>query len=106
MKTGFIPLLTAATLSLAAISSHAAGDVLPLAQKQGCTTCHDITTKIVGPAFVDVANKYRGNPDALKMLMKKVKEGGKGVWGRIPMPAHPETSDEDLKTLVTWVLSH
>ena len=76
-----------------------------LAQASGCTACHSVDKKLVGPAFKDVAAKYRGNKGAAAMLAKKVKEGGKGVWGDIPMPPNSHVKDEDIKTLVQWVLS-
>ena len=77
-----------------------------LATKQGCMACHQIDKKVVGPAFKDVAAKYKGDKTAEAKLDKKVKEGGKGTWGEIPMPANgPRVSDADIKTLVHWVLS-
>lgn len=76
-----------------------------LAQASGCTACHSVDKKLVGPAFKDVAAKYRGNKGAEAMLVKKVKEGGKGVWGDVPMPPNGHVKDEDIKTLVRWVLS-
>jgi cytochrome c len=76
-----------------------------LAQASGCTTCHAVDKKIIGPAFKDVANKYRGDKNAPAMLFEKVKKGGKGVWGDIPMPPNAHVKDEDIKSLVAWVLS-
>ncbi len=67
--------------------------------------CHQIDTKVVGPAYKDVAAKYKGDAAALDTLVKKVKAGGVGVWGQIPMPPNAAVSDEDIKTLVEWVLS-
>lgn len=80
---------------------------LELAQKSNCMACHAVDKKLVGPAYQEVAKKYKGNKDAEAMLIKKVKEGGSGVWGPIPMPANgPKVSDADIKTLVEWVLAH
>jgi len=76
-----------------------------LAQKSGCTACHAVDKQIVGPAFKDVAGKYKDNPAAVDMLVAKVKNGGSGVWGQVPMPPNPAVSDEDIKTLVQWILS-
>ncbi len=76
-----------------------------LATAKGCMACHKVDAKVVGPAYKDVAAKYKGDAGALDKLMAKVKAGGKGVWGEIPMPPNPSVSDEELKTLVTWVLS-
>ena len=76
-----------------------------LAQSSGCMTCHGIDKKIIGPAYKDVAAKYRGNKGAEGLLFKHVKEGSKGVWGDVPMPPNAHVKDEDIKTLVQWVLS-
>jgi len=75
-----------------------------LANQSGCMACHKAEGKLVGPGFQDVAEKYKDQPGALEMLMQKLKKGGSGVWGRIPMPAHPQLSDESLNTWVSWVL--
>jgi cytochrome c len=76
-----------------------------LAQKSGCLACHGVSNKIVGPAFSDVAKKYKGQDEAAGKLTAKVKAGGQGVWGNIPMPPHGAMKDEDIKSLVAWVLS-
>ena len=73
-----------------------------LATKSGCMACHAVDKKLVGPSYQDVAKKYKA-ADA-GALAAKVKAGGKGVWGQIPMPPNPKVSDADLKTLVTWIL--
>ena len=76
-----------------------------LAQASGCTACHSVDKKLVGPAYKDVAAKYRGNKGAEAELIKKVKAGGKGTWGEIPMPPNGHVKDEDIKTIVQWILS-
>lgn len=76
-----------------------------LAQSSGCTACHSVDKKLVGPAYKDVAAKYRGNKAAEAELIKKVKAGGKGTWGDIPMPPNTHVKDEDIKTIVRWILS-
>jgi cytochrome c len=76
-----------------------------LAQASGCMTCHTVDKKIIGPGFKDVANKYRGNKGAEADLIKKVKGGTKGNWGDIPMPPNAHVKDEDIKTLVEWILA-
>lgn len=85
--------------------SHAMADGLALAQKNACMACHQVDKKLVGPAYKDVAAKYKGDKTAEAKLIKKVKEGGKGVWGDIPMPPNPQVKDEDLKTIVQWILA-
>lgn len=83
-----------------------AADASALAQKGGCTACHSVDKKILGPAFKDVAAKYKGQKDAEDTLVKKVKAGGAGVWGPMPMPANTgKLSDDEFKTVVAWVLS-
>jgi cytochrome c len=72
--------------------------------KYGCTACHAVDHKVVGPAFKDVAAKYKGQ-DVEAQLAQKVHNGGAGVWGQVPMPPNPQVPDEDLHALVKWVLS-
>ena len=95
-----------AALGLAALAFPAvAADELALAQKSGCTACHAVDKKIVGPAYKDVAAKYKGDKTAAAKLEEKVKKGGVGVWGQVPMPPNTQVSDADIKKLVGWVLS-
>jgi cytochrome c len=75
-----------------------------LAQQKGCMACHDIKAKKVGPAFADVAKKYAGKPDAVDYLAGKIKKGGAGVWGSVPMPPQ-NVSDAEAKQLAQWILS-
>ena len=78
-----------------------------LAKASNCLACHTVDKKLVGPAYKDVAKKYKDDKDAVEKLSKKVKAGGSGVWGPIPMPPNgPKVSDADIKTLVEWVLAH
>lgn len=84
----------------------AGGDLLALATASGCMACHQIEMKVVGPAYKDVAAKYKGDDGALERLVAKVKAGGSGVWGPVPMPPNsPQVSDENIRAIVTWVLS-
>ncbi|MFZ9642289.1 MAG: c-type cytochrome [Candidatus Methylopumilus sp.] len=97
-------LLLLATLACTA-NAYADDAAKALAQKSGCLMCHSVEAKVVGPAFKDVAAKYKGKAAESK-LIAKVKAGGSGVWGPIPMPANsPQVKDEDIKTIVTWVLT-
>jgi len=83
-----------------------AEDAKALAQKSGCLACHSVDAKILGPAYKDVAAKYKGDKGAEAKLVAKVKAGGSGVWGPMPMPANsPQVKDEDIKTIVHWILS-
>ena len=78
---------------------------LELAQKSGCTACHAVDKKVVGPSYKEVAAKYKNDKGAQAKLEKKVKEGGSGVWGQVPMPPNTHVKDADITTLVKWVLS-
>ncbi|MBT9496577.1 MULTISPECIES: c-type cytochrome [Zoogloea] len=101
------PLILAALLATAASSSILAADPPPpAAQKAGCMACHSVDKKLVGPAFKDIAAKYKGQGDAVAKLSDKVRKGGAGVWGPIPMPpnAADKISDGDLKGVVEWIL--
>jgi len=97
--------LTVAAALAAALAAAPALANLELAQKSGCTACHSVDKKVVGPSYKDVAAKYKGDKDAEAKLFKKVKEGGQGVWGEVPMSPNSFVSDADIKTLVKWVLS-
>lgn len=97
--------LIAAAGSLLATQAMAADDGLALAQKHACMSCHQVDKKVVGPAYKDVAAKYRGDKTAEAKLVEKVKKGGSGVWGPVPMPPNAQVSDADIKTIVHWVLS-
>ncbi len=103
MKTLLLSVAAAGSLMLAGQAS-ADDAAKALAQKSGCLTCHSVEVKVVGPAYKDVAAKYKGK-DMEAKLVAKVKAGGSGVWGPIPMPAHPQVKEEDIKTIVHWVLS-
>ena len=112
---------TAATASAAGVTPAAAtaapsatakaGGPLDLAagqalmQKDGCGACHAVDKKIVGPAYQDVATKYKGDAGALAKLTQKVKTGGAGVWGPVPMPPNAQVADSDIKALVSWILT-
>ncbi|HKO68367.1 MAG TPA: c-type cytochrome [Burkholderiaceae bacterium] len=76
-----------------------------LAKQKNCLACHAVDKKLVGPAYKDIAAKYKADKNALPMLVKKVREGGVGVWGQIPMPANPQVNEQEAQTLVKWVLS-
>ena len=105
MKNRAILLATLAAALTATPALAAADPMLELAQKNACTACHAIDKKLVGPAYKDVAAKYKGNSKAQAMLEEKVKKGGVGVWGQVPMPPNSGVKDGDIKKLVAWVLS-
>ncbi len=76
-----------------------------IAKKSGCFACHQVDNKLVGPAFKEVAAKYEGDDSARDMLVTKVKEGGSGNWGEVPMPPNPAVPDDDVIAIVDWILT-
>lgn len=76
-----------------------------LLKKYACIACHTVDTKLVGPAYKDVAAKYRNEKDAEQTLVGKVKQGGVGVWGQIPMPPNATVPDADLQAMIKWILA-
>ncbi|HEX8988434.1 MAG TPA: c-type cytochrome [Rhodocyclaceae bacterium] len=107
MRVFAATLMAAAAMAAApAMAGDSAG--LALAKKSNCMTCHAVDKKIVGPAYQDVAKKYAGDKGAEAKLIAKVKSGGSGNWGTIPMPpkgGNAALSDADVATLVKWVLA-
>ena len=95
-------ILISALVAAGVVASAPAFANKDLATKSGCMACHAVDKKLVGPAYQEVAKKYKATDEA--MLVEKVKKGGKGNWGQIPMPPNAALKDEDLKTLVKWVL--
>lgn len=74
-----------------------------LAKKHNCLACHTVDKKAVGPSYQDIAKKYKGQ-NVNAQLEQKVKKGGVGVWGQVPMPPNPAVPDGDLKKLVDWIV--
>ncbi len=100
MKVVYVAVMAAAGIVMA---GQAQADEA-LAKAKGCMACHAIDKKLVGPAYKEVAAKYKGDAKAPAMLAAKVKAGGKGTWGAVPMPPNNVT-EEEAKKLVAWVLS-
>ena len=76
-----------------------------LAQSTGCMTCHGVDKKVIGPSFREVSHKYCKYKGAEATLFARVKKGSSGVWGATPMPPNAHVKDEDIKTLVQWILA-
>ena len=91
---------TAAAVCVEADASEA------LARDKGCLSCHAVQTKVVGPAYKDVAAKYAGQPDAEDKLVQTVLKGGSGKWGFVPMPPNTNVSSEEAHVLVRWILAN
>lgn len=101
----FKPALKAAVLGVSLTLPFAVSANEDLAKSSNCFACHTVDAKILGPAFKDVAAKYKGDDSVVDTLAEKVIKGGSGNWGSVPMPPNPLISPEDAKTLVIWVLS-
>ncbi|WP_300655944.1 c-type cytochrome [Hydrogenophaga sp.] len=102
-----IQLMSAAVLTLfsgAALAQNAAA-AKALASKNACLACHAVDKKLVGPAFKDVAAKHAGQADALEKVSARIKSGGAGLYGPVPMPAQAQLKDDELKLLAGWILA-
>ncbi|KQN75604.1 cytochrome C' [Duganella sp. Leaf61] len=97
-----VGVLVASAFASQAAMADAGSD---LAKAKNCMACHAVATKLVGPSYKDVAAKYAGQKDAESKLVTKVMKGGSGTWGAIPMPANPQVSEAEARTLVKWVLT-
>jgi cytochrome c len=86
-----------------ASATRAAFDPKTLLSKNACTACHGMTSKVVGPGFAEVAARYQGKADSESYLLKKIKAGGEGVWGPVPMPPQPALQDEEARAIATWL---
>jgi cytochrome c len=93
-----------ALAALAAAVPFSAHANLALAQKNACTACHAADKKLVGPSYQDVAKKYAADKEAVAKLTASIRAGGAGKWGPVPMPAQPNLSEADAKTLAAWIL--
>ena len=102
MMTTFV-LRALATLALA--TAPAAWADQALATSKNCMTCHMVDKKVLGPAFKDVAAKYKGDKAAPGRLATKIMEGGGGVWGVVKMPSNPQVNEAEARKLAAWVLS-
>lgn len=110
MRNRLIPILAAGAgvvaLLIGSNLAFAAPAGADLARDHACMACHSMDKKVLGPAFKDIAKKYKGNADAAAFLSKKIKDGSSGVWGSIPMPPNgPKVSDADIKILAEWILA-
>ena len=98
-------IVISALLATAVLASAPAMANLELAKKSNCIACHAVDKKLVGPSYQDVAKKYAADKTAQAKLIEKVKKGGSGVWGAVPMPPNAAVNDGDIKTLVKWILA-
>ena len=90
---------------MSAFASTGAYAQADLAKAKNCMACHAVANKLVGPSYKDVAAKYDGQKGAEDKLVQKVLKGGAGAWGPVPMPANPQVSEAEARSLVKWVLA-
>lgn len=100
-----ITLAVSALLMSAGAQAMDAAAAKALASKSACLACHAVDKKLVGPSYKDVAAKHKGQADALEKVAARIKSGGSGIYGPVPMPAQPNLKDDELKLLAAWVLA-
>ena len=88
-----------------AANNGLANDAKKLIKKNGCLACHSVKLKVLGPSFIDIANKYENNINNQQILAQKIKKCGSGNWGKIPMMPHPNITNEELNLMVRWILN-
>jgi cytochrome c len=101
MKSIVVSMIAAAGLVVA--GSAMAADMPAVAKKNNCTACHKVDKKVVGPSWKAVADKYKGDAAAWDKVAAKIKKGGSGAWGSMPMPANPKVSDADMKEIIDFI---
>ena len=102
-----LPLFTASLFALASSQALAldAAAAKALATKSACLACHAVDKKLVGPSYKDVAAKHKGQADALEKVSARIKSGGSGMYGPVPMPPQAQLKDDELKLLAGWILA-
>lgn len=90
------------TIGVASADEDAA---LQLLQRNACSACHQPTTKVVGPSWQEVANRYRDGKKTASELGESIKKGSTGQWGPVPMPSQAQVNDADLATITQWILT-
>ena len=105
MKFKHIVLAASAVLAASGAYAMDAAAAKALASKSACLACHAADKKLVGPSDKDVAAKHKGQADAVAKVAARIKSGGSGIYGPVPMPAQPNLKDDELKLLAEWVLA-
>ncbi|MSU59387.1 MAG: cytochrome C552 [Pedosphaera sp.] len=99
------PGATPSTTTNAALATASSGNGPSVATKYGCLNCHNVSVKIVGPAYKDIADKYRNDAGAKAKIEDQVHKGGSGKWGPVIMPPFPQVTTEETKVLTDWILA-
>ena len=98
--------VVAASAKTADSAIAARGDPMrPLAEKSGCLACHAPKQRLIGPSLAEIALRYRSDSGAEVRLVARVKSGSQGAWGKIPMPPHPHVQENDIRSLIRWILT-
>lgn len=105
MNFKHLVLAVSAVLAASAAQAMDAAAAKALASKSACLACHAVDKKLVGPSYKDVAAKHKGQADAEAKVAARIKAGGSGMYGAVPMPAQPNLKDDELKLLAAWVLA-
>ena len=105
MRVKITPWMLAWACSLGVTGAASASDAEIVLKDNGCLSCHAKAEKVVGPAYLAVADKYRGDKDAVAGIVQSIQNGSKGKWGRVPMPPHSSMSQDDLKTVARYILA-
>ncbi|MDO9483575.1 MAG: c-type cytochrome [Hydrogenophaga sp.] len=105
LMTKQLVLAAATLLAVTGASAMDAAAAKALASKSACLACHAVDKKLVGPSYKDVAAKHKGQADAEAKVAARIKSGGSGMYGPIPMPAQPNLKDDELKLLAAWILA-
>jgi len=99
-------MLSAGVASSAFAQAKGGASGAELLKKSGCLACHQVEKKVIGPAHLDVANKYRNQKGAEDKLVAAVQNGAVGTWGKIPMPPHKHIAEADIRTMVRYILTY
>jgi cytochrome c len=105
IAAGAASLVTVASFAAGTAPSGAGAKGEQIAHGSDCFSCHAVDQKVVGPSFKQVADRFAGKPGAEKTLVAAIKNGHVGTWGKVPMPAHPQLSDAQIKQIVAWILA-
>ncbi len=105
LATAITAVTVQAVLAADLLPASSPADAMSIARKNACMGCHAVDRKLVGPSFQQIAGKYKGDAQALARLETKVRNGGSGVWGVLPMPSHPSMDGADIRKVVGWILA-
>lgn len=88
-----------------AFSASAVSADQALVQRSGCMGCHQVAKKVVGPSYKEIAAKHKGDAKAVDNLAEAIRKGSRGVWGNVPMPPHPQVTEDNARRMATWIMA-